>query len=56
MEKELKRDLCNVRNELIVLLKKIKKKKVSLRKANTMIYCCSNITRTICAEMELNKT
>lgn len=55
MKKELNSDLKMVRNELKTLLPKINNNKVSLQKANTIIYCCSNITRTIIAEIFLNK-
>lgn len=55
MKKELKKDLKNVRSNLNILLQKINNNKVSLQKANTIIYCCSNITRTIVAEIFLNK-
>ena len=54
-QNELSTDLKHVRQELKTVLKDIKEKKTSLRKANTIIYCCSNITRAIVAEMFLNK-
>lgn len=53
---ELSADLKQVRTELKELLPDIKNKKVSLKKANTIIYCCSNITRTIVTEIYLNNS
>lgn len=52
---ELSTDLKLVRTELKTVLSDIKEKKTSLKKANTVIYCCSNITRSIVAEIMLYK-
>ena len=55
MKEELSGDLTLVRTELKELLPKIKTREVSLKKANTIIYCCSNITRAVIAEVIVNK-
>lgn len=54
-KQELSTDLKMVRKELIDVLSDIKSKKTSLKKANTIIYACSNITRTIVTEVYLNQ-
>jgi len=52
---ELSSDLKQVRTELKDVLSDIKEKKTSLKRANTIIYCCSNITRAIVTEIYLYK-
>ena len=54
-KKELSDDLKLVRTELKTVLVDIKAKKTSLKKANTIIYACSNITRTIVTEVYVNQ-
>jgi len=54
-KKELSDDLKLVRTELKEVLADVKTKKTSLKKANTIIYACSNITRTIVTEVYVNQ-
>lgn len=51
----MKKDLKLVRTELKEVLSDIKHKRTSLKRANTIIYCCSNITRAVVASIYLNK-
>jgi len=53
---ELRKDCQEVRGNLKSIFKKVDEKKINLRRANTLIYCASNIIRTIVCEMEVNKT
>ena len=55
-KKELCTDLKLVRHELKSLLSDVKERKTSLKRANTIIYACSNITRAVVAEINLNRT
>jgi len=52
----MKKDLKLVRETLKTTLEQIKQDKISLPKANSINYTCSNITRTIIAEILLNKS
>ena len=54
-KKELSEDLKLVRTELKEVLSDVKNRKTSLKKANTIIYACSNITRTIVTEVYVNQ-
>lgn len=54
-KKELSEDLKLVRTELKEVLSDVKNRKTSLKKANTIIYSCSNITRTIVTEVYVNQ-
>ena len=54
-KKELSTDLKLVRTELKGVLTDVKERKASLKRANTIIYACSNITRTIVTEIYLNQ-
>ena len=54
-KKELSDDLKLVRTELKEVLADVKTQKTSLKKANTIIYACSNITRTIVTEVYVNQ-
>lgn len=54
-KKEFSSDLKLVRNELKQVLSDVKEKKTTLKKANIIIYACSNITRTIVTEIYLNQ-
>lgn len=54
-KKGLSTDLKLVRSELKELLSDVKNRKTSLKRANTIIYACSNITRAVVAEMNLNR-
>jgi len=54
-KKELSTDLKLVRTELKGVLSDVKDRKTSLKRANTIIYACSNITRTIVTEIYLNQ-
>lgn len=56
MKNKLSEDLTTVRSELKKLLPEIKDRTIALDRANTIIYCCSNITRTVIAEIMLNKS
>lgn len=51
----MKKDLKQVRETLKETLKQVKKDNISLTKANTITYICSNITRAVIAEILLNK-
>lgn len=53
--KELSKDLKLVKDKLKTVLSEVEEKKMSLKRANTMIYACSNITRAVVAEIYLNK-
>lgn len=55
-KKELSDDLKQVRKKLKEVIEGIKTKKTPLKKANTIIYACSNITRTIITELYLINT
>lgn len=48
-------DLKMVRNELKEVLTEVKERKTTLKRANVIIYACSNITRTIVTEIYLNE-
>jgi hypothetical protein len=54
-KKELSTDLKLVRTELKGVLSDVKDRKTSLKRANIIIYACSNITRTIVTEIYLNQ-
>lgn len=54
-KEELADDLKLVRIELKEVLSDVKSRKTSLKKANTIIYACSNITRTIVTEVYVNQ-
>jgi len=54
--KKLSKDLNLVREKLKSILQETEDKKMSLKRANTMIYACSNITRAVIAEIYLNKS
>lgn len=51
----MKKDLKEVRKTLKQTLIQVQKDKISLPKANTITYICSNITRAVIAEIVLNK-
>ena len=51
----MKKDLKLVRETLKTTLEQIIQDKIRLPKANSINYTCSNITRTIIAEIILNK-
>lgn len=55
IKKEMADDLKLVRNELKQVLSDVKSRKTSLRRANTIIYACSNITRTVVTEIYLSQ-
>ncbi len=48
-------DLVQVRTELKEVLAEVKERKTTLKRANVIIYACSNITRTIITEIYLNE-
>ena len=48
-------DLKMVRTELKEVLTEVKERKTTLKRANVIIYACSNITRTIVTEIYLNQ-
>ena len=51
----MKKDLKQIREVLKDTLTKVQNDKISLPKANTITYICSNITRSVIAEIILNK-
>ena len=55
LKKTMADDLLQVRTELKEVLKEVKERKTSLKRANVIIYACSNITRTIVTEIYLNQ-
>ena len=54
-KKQMASDLKMVRNELKEVLTEVKERKTTLKRANVIIYACSNITRTIITEIYLNE-
>ena len=56
MRDDLKVECKEVRDNLKSIFKKVENKEINLRKANTLIYCASNIIRTIACEININKT
>jgi hypothetical protein len=54
-KKQMAEDLLQVRTELKEVLTEVKERKTSLKRANVIIYACSNITRTIVTEIYLNQ-
>jgi len=54
-KKAMEADLKMVRTELKDVLSDVKERKTTLKRANVIIYACSNITRTIVTEIYLNE-
>lgn len=54
-KKAMEADLKMVRTELKDVLSDVKERKTTLKRANIIIYACSNITRTIVTEIYLNE-
>lgn len=54
-KKQMASDLVQVRIELKEVLAEVKERKTTLKRANVIIYACSNITRTIITEIYLNE-
>jgi putative ribosome biogenesis GTPase RsgA len=54
-KKQMASDLVQVRTELKEVLAEVKERKTTLKRANVIIYACSNITRTIITEIYLNE-
>ena len=54
-KKAMEADLKMVRTELKDVLSDVKERKTTIKRANVIIYACSNITRTIVTEIYLNE-
>ena len=52
---ELKQDCQEVRGNLKELYEEVRSKKINLKRATALIYCASNILRSIATELMVNK-